>query len=185
MMAPTEYLEWERHQELRCEYVDGKVFTSTGRTKAHNRIAGNLYKALDHQLNGCNYEVYIADVKVQFSAVGPYHYPDIVVTSDHRDQRSPQFVSYPCLVVEVLSPYTEAYDRGNKFALYRRLETLKEYVLIQSEQVGVECFRRNSEGIWLYQPYDAGDTIHFESVNFSFDISLLYQRVRFDLPTIP
>lgn len=180
-MTPAEYLEWERHQELRYEYIDGKVFAITSGTKAHNRIAGNLYTALDQFLNACSYEIYIADVKIQFSAVGPFHYPDIVVTNDQRDQRSPQFISYPCLIVEVLSPHTEAYDRGSKFALYRRLETLKEYVLIQSEQVGVECFRRNSEGSWLYQPYEAGDTVHLESINFSCDMSLFYRQIRFDI----
>jgi Uma2 family endonuclease len=147
-MNPQEYLEWELTQPMRYEYIEGEVFAMTGGTKPHNRIALNLATALDSHLMERGCEVYIADVKVQVSPVGPYHYPDLVVTCDHRDSESNQFVQYPCLIVEVLSPSTEAFDRGGKFTHYRKLKTLQEYVLIQSEQVGVECFRRNEQGLW-------------------------------------
>lgn len=178
-MTPEEYLEWEPTQEDRYEYVDGEVFAMTGGSKPHNRIAGNLYTALDGYLQDKGCEIYMADVKVQASPTSAYHYPDLVVTCDRRDQNSNQFVQYPCLIIEVLSPSTEAYDRGSKFAQYRKLETLQEYVLIESTAIGVECFRRNAEGLWVLHPYEAGDTVTFESIDFSVAIDTLYRQVRF------
>jgi Uma2 family endonuclease len=179
-MAPQDYLEWEPTQEIRYEYIDGEVFAMTGGTKPHNRIALNLATGLDSHFAEKGCEVYIADVKVQVSPSGPYNYPDLVVTCDSRDRDSNQFVQYPCLIVEVLSPSTEAYDRGAKFTRYRRLNTLQEYVLIQSQQVGVECFRRNEQGLWVLYPYEAGETLTLESVGFSLPVEALYRRVRFD-----
>ncbi|MBD1904980.1 Uma2 family endonuclease [Funiculus sociatus GB2-A5] len=179
-MTPQEYLEWEPTQEIRYDYIDGEVFAMTGGTKPHNRIAGNIYTALDSHLQERGCEVYIADVKVQASENGPYHYPDVVVTCDPRDRNSNQFVQYPCLIVEVLSPSTEAFDRGGKFARYRQMETLQEYVLIQSEQIGVECFRRNEEGLWVLYPYESGDTFTLSSVGLSLSVDAVYRQVRFE-----
>ncbi|MGB3694736.1 MAG: Uma2 family endonuclease [Spirulinaceae cyanobacterium] len=87
-MTPQEYLEWEKRQELRYEYIDGEVFAMTGGTKPHNRIAGNLYTALDSFLAEKGCDIYIADVKVQVSPSGPYHYPNVMVTCDARDKES-------------------------------------------------------------------------------------------------
>ena len=178
-MTSQEYLEWESTQQIRYEYINGEVFAMTAGTKPHNRIALNLATALDSHVAQRGCEIYIADVKVQVSPAQAYHYPDLVVTCDSRDSQSNQFVQYPCLIVEVLSPSTEAYDRGGKFAHYRRLETLQEYVLIQSEQVGVECFRRNEQGLWVLFPYEAGDTLILD-VGLSVPIAALYRQVRFD-----
>ncbi|URD53285.1 Uma2 family endonuclease [Chroococcidiopsis sp. CCNUC1] len=83
-------------------------------------------------------------------------------------------------MVEVLSPSTEAYDRGGKFARYRQLETLQEYVLIDSEQIGVECFRRNEQGLWVLYPYATEDTITLTSVGLSLPVTALYRQVKFD-----
>ncbi|NEO67561.1 MAG: Uma2 family endonuclease [Moorea sp. SIO4G2] len=196
-MTPEEYLEWEPTQEIRYEYSDGEVFAMTGGSKPHNRIALNLASDLNTYLQDSSCEVYMVDVKVKISSVRSYHYPHVVVTCDSRDQESNQFIQYPCLIVEVLSPSTEAYDRGSKFAKYRKLKTLQEYVLIQSETIGVECFRRNQQGFWVLYPYEKGDTfldavahggnpqdraasLTLESVNFSVSLEALYRGVRFD-----
>lgn len=178
-MTPEEYLEWESKQETRHEYIAGEVFAMTGGSKPHNRIAGNLYTALDSHLEGKGCEVYISDVKVQLSAASAYHYPDLVVTCDARDQNSTQVVQHPCLIVEVLSPSTESYDRGGKFTHYRKLESLQEYVLIQSESIGVDCFRRNAEGLWVLHPYEFGQTLTLETVGLELSIAALYRQVRF------
>lgn len=180
-MSPQEYLEWERTQELRYEYIDGEVVAMTGGTKPHNRIALNLATGLDGFLAEKGCDVYIADVKVQISPSGPYHYPDVVVTCDPRDRESNELVEYPCLIVEVLSPSTEAIDRGKKFTRYRRLDTLKEYILIQSEEIGVECFRRNEQGLWVFYSYSTGETLTLESVGYSVFVDDLYRQVRFDV----
>ena len=168
-------------QELRYEYIDGEVFAMTGGTIPHNRIACNLGTELDNFLadKGCDF--YISDVKVQVSEAGPYHYPDVVVTCDDKDKQAIDMIRYPCLIVEVLSPSTEAFDRGKKFTRYRQSNTLQEYVLIESDEIGVECFRRNDEGLWVLHTYGEGDTFCLESVGISIPVEKLYRRVRFDV----
>ncbi|NJL80068.1 MAG: Uma2 family endonuclease [Richelia sp. RM2_1_2] len=180
-MSPQEYLEWEKTQELRYEYIDGEVFAMTGGTIPHNRIACNLGTELDVFLaeKGCDY--YISDVKVQVTPSGPYHYPDLVVTCDEEDKDAIDMVRHPCLIVEVLSPSTAAFDRGKKFTRYRQSSTLKEYLLIESDEIAVECFRRNNEGLWVLHTYGEGDSLILESVGITIPIEKLYRRVRFDM----
>lgn len=179
-MSPQEYLEWEKTQELRYEYIDGEVFVRTGKTKTHNRICLNLYIELDDCLVDKGCEIYLCDVKLKVTSKS-YHYPDVVVTYDERDKEAIDMVRYPCLIVEVLSPSTEAFDRGKKFTRYRQSSTLKEYVLIESDEIGVECFRRNDEGLWVLHTYGKGDTLNLESVGISIPVEKLYRQVRFDL----
>lgn len=100
-----------------------------------------------------------------------------MVTCDQRDRNLTEFKRYPCLIVEILSPTTEAFDRGDKFADYRQLETLQEYVLINSARFSVECFRRNAEGLWVLHPYSQGEEIHLNSVNFCCSTVNLYEDV--------
>ncbi len=180
-MTPEEFLEWEKTQELRYEYIDGEVFAMTGGTKPHNRIAINFTTALDGFIEEKGCDIYINDVKVQLSPSGPYHYPDVVVTCDERDKESIDLVQFPCLIVEVLSPSTEAFDRGKKFTRYRQLSSLKEYVLIESDEIGVECFRRNDEGLWVLHTYGNGDTLNLESIGFSMAVDKLYRQLQFNV----
>ncbi len=145
-MTPQEYLEWEERQLIKYEYVDGFVFAMTGGTLPHNDIAVNLTTALKKHLRGKGCKVRMADAKVGVSKNGPFHYPDVIVSCDERDRRAIKLMQYPCLIVEVLSPSTEGFDRGDKFKHYRCIKTLKEYVLISAEKMSVECYRLNERG---------------------------------------
>ncbi|AKG21836.1 Uma2 family endonuclease [Calothrix sp. 336/3] len=178
-MTRQEYLEWEANQELRYEYIDGEVWAMTGGTKPHNRIALNFATSLDTFLAGKGCDVYINDVKVQISALNSYHYPDVVVTCDARDRESNDLVQYPCLIIEVLSPSTETFDRGKKFARYRQIPTLKEYILIASEEICVDCFRRGEQGLWIYSSYTPEDKLTLETLGFSIYVKDLYRQVNF------
>ena len=148
LMSAQEYLVWEPTQEERYEYWDGEVVAMSGGTRYHNRVSLNCSKLLDDALADRPCEVYIADVKVQVQPGQKYFYPDVVVTCDERDVDE-QIVQFPSLIIEVLSPSTEAIDRGTKFARYRKSSTLQEYVIVQIEQPGVEVFRRNEQGKWV------------------------------------
>jgi Uma2 family endonuclease len=119
----------------------------------------------------------MADAKVGVSERGPFHYPDVMVTCDERDRRAIRVIYYPCLIFEVLSPSTEAKDRGKKFQNYRRISTLKEYVLISSEQKVIECFRLNEKGVWELYSYLEGDEVELKSVDFRCPIELVYEDV--------
>ncbi len=176
-MSPAEYLEWEPQQDLKYEYVNGEAYAMAGGTIPHNAIAINLIAALRNQVRGSACRVLASDAKVGITEQGPFFYPDVLVTCDQRDRRAIQFVQFPCLIVEVLSQTTEAYDRGAKFSQYRRLESLREYVLISSDQISVEIFRLNERGKWELTPYAINDTIQFTSIDFEFSIDLLYEEV--------
>ncbi|MBZ8179492.1 Uma2 family endonuclease [Oscillatoria salina] len=183
-MTPEEYLEWEEKQPIKYQYIKGEVYAMTGGTLSHNSIALNLASALKIHLRQKGCKVFIADAKLGVSQQGPFHYPDIMVTCDRRDQTARKLVYHPCLIIEVLSPSTEAFDRGDKFKHYRRINTLKEYVLIDPETINIECYRLNENNKWELTPYTADDftaeldsEIHLTSVDFHCPISLIYEDV--------
>ncbi|WP_392533088.1 Uma2 family endonuclease [Nostoc sp. C117] len=179
LMSAEEYLVWEPTQEERYEYWDGEIVMMSGATRNHNRISLNFSKFLDDALADRTCEVYIVDVKVQVEPGQKYFYPDVVVTCDERD-RDPQLVQFPCLIIEVLSPSTEAADRGKKFAKYRQSPTLQEYVLVQVTQPVVEVFRRNEQRKWVLSEYNLDDILRLESVDVEIAIAHLYRQVQFE-----
>lgn len=119
----------------------------------------------------------MADAKVGVSPSGPFHYPDVMVTYDEIDRRAMQVIYHPCLIVEVLSPSTEAKDRGKKFCNYRRISTLREYVLISPEQKVIECYRLNEKGVWELYTYIEGDEFELKSIDFCCSIESIYEDV--------
>jgi Uma2 family endonuclease len=175
--SPEEYLDWEEQQPIRYEYVDGEVYAMTGGTIPHSGIAVNFIVILKSHLRGQGCRVFNSDAKVRVTEQGPFFYPDISVTCDPRDRTALRFIGSPCLIAEVLSPSTEAYDRGSKFAQYRRFDSLKEYVLVSSEAIAVEIFRLNQNGKWELTPYAEGEEVHLTSVNLKFPIEQLYEDV--------
>ncbi|MBD2626192.1 Uma2 family endonuclease [Trichormus variabilis] len=176
-MSPLEYLEWEEQQDIKHEYINGEVFAMTGGTIPHNDIAFNLASGLKNHLKGSKCRVNIADAKVGVSETGPFIYPDVVVSCHPKDKKAIKFIQFPSLIVEVLSPSTEAYDRGGKFQLYRQIESLQEYVLISADKIGLDCFRLNEKGLWELHPFVEGDEVHLVSVDFTFPLSLVYEDV--------
>lgn len=178
--SPQEYLDWEATQDVKHEYLDGEVFAMTGGTIAHNLISGNFYALLKSHLRGKGCRAFIADVKVQVSERGAYFYPDVMVSCDERDRPAVNLIQHPCLIVEVLSPTTEAFDRGEKFRRYRQLSSLQEYVLIDANQVSVDRFRRLSETHWELQSFAAEETLELTSIDWQGAIALLYEDVSFE-----
>ncbi|KOP23853.1 hypothetical protein AMR41_23715 [Hapalosiphon sp. MRB220] len=178
-MTVEEYLEWEPQQDIRYEYVNGKVFAMTGGTIPHNDIALNFYTALRPHLRSRGCRVNVSDVKVQLSLRDQYYYPDIVVSCDPIDLNARKFIQFPKLIAEVLSPATSPKDRGEKFTDYLKIPTLQEYILIDSEKISVERYSRGEGRMWLYYPYTAGDIITLSSIEFEFPIELLYEDVAF------
>jgi Uma2 family endonuclease len=184
-MTPQEYLEWEEQQPIKYEYINGEVFAMTGGILPHNSIAVNLTSALKNHLRGKGCKVFMADAKVGVSQNGPFHYPDVMVSCDPQDQKARKVIYHPCLIVEVLSPGTEGFDRGKKFRHYRQIESLKEYVLIEADRMNVECYRINEKGKWELTAYSLEEThtdeieVELTSVDFRCPISLLYEDVVF------
>lgn len=151
----------------------------TGGTVNHGRIALNMGVVLANHLRGSGCMVLNSDVKLQVLESNSYFYPDVSVTCDERDRNASEFVSHPCLVIEVLSPSTEAYDRGQKFRKYRRSPSLQEYVLVSTTEMCLDVLRRNEYGKWEFFTYGDGDLVEFQSVNFAVPIQQIYDDIVF------
>ena len=146
LLTPREYLEIERKAEVRSEYIGGRLYAMPGSNRLHNLIAGNILAALKTQLRGKQCETYAADMRVKIAPTGTYTYPDVITVCGEPRFEDP-FVDTllnPTLIVEVLSTSTEAYDRGEKFAQYRSLDSLREYMLVAQNKSRVEHYRREA-----------------------------------------
>ena len=177
-LSPAQYLALEESSTVKHEYIDGEIYAMAGATDAHVTLTGNLFAALLSHLRGGGCRVYFSDMKARVEAINRYYYPDIMVTCDSKDKDEPTFKRHPILIVEVLSTSTTGFDRGDKFADYQTIDSLQEYVLINTHRQRVECFRRNPKGLWVLQSYAPPET-HFElkSVDFKGELTALYENV--------
>ena len=178
-ISPEEYLTEEKFSPIKHEYTNGQVYAMAGASDTHVTISLNLASALRNYLRGSGCRVYMSDMKAHIETTNTFYYPDVMVTSDARDRALPNHKKYPCLIVEVLSESTEAFDRGDKFANYQQLPTLQEYVLINQKRQRLECFRRNAEGLWVLHTYTQGSEIYLASIDFRTSINSLYEDVTF------
>jgi Uma2 family endonuclease len=159
------YLAWEEKQSERNEYIAGEVFAMVGVRQSHNVATLNLAMLLRNELKGSPCRVFVESVKTRVEAADCFLYPEVVVTCDARDRVTPEYVSHPLLVVEVLSESTAAFDRGAKFAAYRKLASLQEYVLIDVAAQRIELFRRNPENHWVLYDYGSADAVELASLS--------------------
>lgn len=178
-MTAEEYLEWEAQQEFRHEYIDGEILAMTGSSLRHNDIALNFYTALRPHVPQRGCRVNVSDAKVQARKNSRYFYPDLVVSCNLDDLKSREFIQHPKVIVEVISPSTANYDRTKKLKYYRQIPSLQEYVLVDSEEISVEIYRRSQGKMWLYSEYESGEVLDLESIEFECAIDLLYQGVTF------
>jgi Uma2 family endonuclease len=152
------YLAWEEDQVDRHEFFRGEVFAMVGGRRSHGRVVSNLNRRLAEALDGSPCQVFAETLKVQIGE-DTVLYPDIFVTCDKADLATDRIFTAPTLVVEVLSPSTQAYDRSQKFALYRRIPALQEYILVDPDTRRVEGFRRGADGLWVLHDMSDGDTL--------------------------
>ena len=147
LMTLEEFLAWENQQPDRNEFHRGEVFAMVGARRAHGRVVSNLTRHFGNLLDGTPCQVFAEGMKVQIGT-DTILYPDIFVTCDKADLATEMIFRAPTLVLEVLSPTTQAYDRSQKFALYRRIDSLQEYVLVDPDTRRIEVFRRGADGLW-------------------------------------
>lgn len=172
---PKEYLEIERQSQIRHEYRRGLVYAMAGGTDNHDRITFNLLKLIDDRFGDptdCRF--YSGNVKVNYPDEF-YYYPDAFVTCDPRDRSDRYIKRYPKLIAEVPSPSTQAFDLGEKFNDYQKLDFLEEYVVISQDSQCVECRRRTSENTWKTVVYKTGDRVLLKSLDLEFAIADLYR----------
>jgi len=181
-ITPEEYLELERRSETKNEYLDGEMIAMPGVTREHGRIVLNLLVELDAQFMDRPFEVHGPEMRLKVSATGLYTYPDVVVIGPdpQLEDRLRDTLMDPLLIIEVLSDSTESYDRGKKFAHYRALDSLREYVLVSQKEYRVERFVRQEDGQWLYsEVVDPEGSLELVSVVSRIPLSRIYRKVSF------
>ena len=182
-MTSEQYLERERAaQDVRSEYYNGRMYAMSGASYRHVMVISRLSHHLQNELDRGPCSVGTNDLRVRVAPDGLYTYPDVIIICGE-----PRFVDgvadtllNPTVIIEVLSPSTEAYDRGFKFAQYRALESLQEYALVSQSEPRVEIFRRQSSGDWLLSESAGVESVcRFDSVNCTIALKDIYDKVSF------
>jgi Uma2 family endonuclease len=174
-MTAAEFLAWDATQTLKHEFVGGEVFAMAGGEDRNATAAGNLYIALRQHLRGSPCRVYGSDVKLRVDTADSFYYPDLMVTCSAADAADRLIKREPILLVEVLSPSTAAYDRGDKFASYRQLPSLAEYLLVDVDSRRCDLFRKRPEdGLWVLHPSAPGEGVQLNSVDLAVGAEALW-----------
>ena len=181
-VSPQEYLARERQAEYRHEYVGGQILAMSGATRRHNLISLNMASEVRNGLKGRPCEAYAADMRVRLEGARFYTYPDVVaVCGEPRfEDGTLDTLLNPTVIVETLSPSTEAYDRGEKFAFYRQIASLQDYVLLSQDRILVERFTRQGE-LWLYTVLERPEEVlHLLSIHCHIRLAEIYDKVTFE-----
>ncbi|GAB4025186.1 Uma2 family endonuclease [Spirosoma gilvum] len=177
-IAPDVYLQQEREAAFKSEYVAGDIIPMAGASTNHNRVKENIAIEIGFHLRGKGCRSYSSDQRVNVPTDSLYAYPDVVVVCGpnqyHDDVQDT--LTNPMLVAEVLSPGTAAFDRGDKFALYRHSPTFQEYLLIDSEKIRAEVFRKHEQGYWFLASEASlpTESINLASIGLSLPMTTVY-----------
>ena len=182
-MTVAKYLEMERTSEEKHEFLDGEIYLMSGASLKHNLIVGNTYASLHAQLRSRSCVVFPSDMRVRVRENRYYTYPDITVVCDPlqlEDDRQDTLLN-PTLIIEVLSPSTESYDRGRKFQHYRTLASLQEYVLISQEGARIERYLRQPNDEWLLSDAAGIDaSLELVSIQCTLSLAEVYEKISFE-----
>jgi len=175
-----EYFETEQRAEFKSEYYHGEIFAMTGASIAHNLIVSNIITALNNALSDSPCFVFPGDIKVQVDPALHYTYPDVsVVCSDieFAENRKDTIVN-PVVIFEVLSQPARDYDRGSKFKEYRKIKSLKDYVLVDQYSIFIEHFYKNESGFWILNEFEhVNDSLNICSLNIDICLSKIYNKI--------
>jgi Uma2 family endonuclease len=173
-----DYLARERKSQERHEWYQGECFAMAGGTRWHNLLAGKLYTAFTQHLTGKSCTPYMADVRLYIETHQHYVYPDVMMVCGEEAYIADDMVNDATIIIEILSPTTESYDRGRKFLHYQSLPSLREYVLISQQMIQVEIFRRKPHGKWEYERLThRSDMLTFETIYYTITLETLYQAI--------
>ncbi len=177
IMDVEDYLILDRNSKnARYEYLDGELRMLAGGSTYHSAIIANLIGTIGRFLENSPCWVFSSDILLQLSE-SRYVHPDVTVSCDQRDQELDDMIHYPCLVVEVLSPTTEATDRGVKLSYYRECPTIQDYVLVDSQSICIEVYHREEDS-WKLNTYGPGSTVKLESLGIQFPIGAIYRGMK-------
>jgi Uma2 family endonuclease len=175
-----EYLDYENASAEKHEYYKGEIFAMSGASDRHNVIFSNFFGELAHRLKGKNCRPYGSDMRIHIPENSLYTYPDIsIICKDFIGSNKEDNPRYPTVLVEILSPSTKSYDRGDKFTIYRDIPTLKEYILVDSEKIHVEAFRINDNNHWELEEYKKiEETLLIKALQLSIPLPEIYEGTK-------
>jgi Uma2 family endonuclease len=176
-MTTEEFITWEALQPDKHEFVAGEVVAMGGAHRVHVAVTGNCVAKLKEHLRGSPCRAFMADMKVEVKTAAAVFYPDVLVTCHPDDLKADLAMQYPKVIIEVLSDSTAAYDRGDKFATYRQLESLQEYALIDPDARRVEVFRRMDSGDWMLMTSESDQGLILKSLDFAADLDTVFEDV--------
>jgi Uma2 family endonuclease len=180
-----EYLEIEASTEYRNEYYDGDIFAMAGASYNHNIIVENLYLALGNHLKGKKCRPHMIDMRLWIKRKRVYVYPDIMIVCgepeivNHKITEAGDSITNPTVIIEVLSESTKDFDHGGKFLLYRSIESLKDYILVDQIEVHIEHFYKTSKNEWVLHDYnDVNQSLEISSINFQMSLTGIYTELK-------
>jgi Uma2 family endonuclease len=177
-ITEDEYLAMEEKALEKHEYYQGEIFAMSGSKVPHNAIAGNLFITIGMHLKGKPCKPFNSDQRVYVEKTGLFTYPDLSIVCGKTETRNNDNWNLlnPAVIIEILSPSTKSYDRGDKFKLYRDLSSLKEYILVNSEAVGIEAFSINEQGFWELKEYNnSNDSLLIKTIQLSISMKDIYE----------
>jgi len=183
VFSPSEYLAMEEVADYKSEYFNGEIFAMSGGTPDHSSVAVNVTIALGTRLTTKPCRVFNSDMRLHIESNSLYTYPDVMVICGKIElvKRRNDTVTNPVLIVEVLSESTRDYDRGMKFNMYKQVPSLQEYVVVESENPRVECYRRGADDQWVVEMIDdTSATVRLASVACEISISEIYRKVSWE-----
>lgn len=182
-ITPEEYLQVERQSETKHEYFDGEIFAMAGASRKHCKISANLIYSFMGRFKGTSCNVYSNDFRVKIKKTGLYTYPDVIITCGKEileDQVKDTLLN-PLILIEILSPSTESYDRGKKFSHYRQIESLQNYVLVSQDEPHIELFERQINHQWiLSEKVGLENSIEIPAINYLLPLVEVYDKIDFN-----
>ena len=177
-----DYLSVEEMSDVRHEFLDGQIYAMAGGTPEHAALSAAVLVMLGNKLRGSRCRTYSSDLRIRVLATGLATYPDaaVICGAVERDPSSPTHVVNPSVIVEVLSPKTEDYDRGEKCELYQQIASLREYVMVAQDRPCVEVLVRDSTDTWEHHTYGADDVVVLPSLEVTFSTGELYKAAGLD-----
>ncbi|MCZ8222886.1 MAG: Uma2 family endonuclease [Microcystis sp. LE19-84.1B] len=183
-LSLEEYRSLETRAETKHEYHDGEIIEMTGGSINHNRLVRNLIRLLDNALRKTIYEVFPSDLRLWIPQYNRGLYPDLMLIAGEplfSDNRNDEILN-PCVIIEVLSPSTSGYDRGDKFRYYRSIPQLNQYLLVSQGEILIESYRKTSDNNWLLQEYTpAREILSLDSLGISLNLVDIYEGIDFSL----
>ncbi len=180
LLSEDDYLAFEAAQQMRHEFVGGEAHAMAGASVRHNRIVFNIARRLDAVASGTPCLVLMSDVKLRLEAGNTYYYPDVMLACDPTDN-DPYARARPCLIVEVASPGTSNIDRREKWAAYQRIQTLREYLIVDQDEVRIELRRRENLRDWSLRSFEAGEVLELACLD---DLKIPVDDIYRDLPPV-